>query len=156
MTVDSVLAWFETHEWLVAWLAFLALPVVWIARKFSRFFSRVISQRKIIRSGAAAVEEASSKLLKLATAANNAGRQERRDIAALAEGHLESIRAIEAASEDSTCKTELANAAEGVSAFQRAVLNWHGEDDCDNTQRDAGMAAIERVKLSAENLKNLL
>ncbi|WKL53361.1 hypothetical protein Q1W70_01865 [Pseudomonas kielensis] len=163
MSLDVVLTWLESHPGLAAWFTFIGGLALGAAGWFIRAYSRGASQRKAHRigiaatkeaalNGAIAVEDAASELLLLAEAANSAGKEERQALASRAGEHLEIIQAIELRATASELKSELSKACRGIKDFQRAVIKWHGEHDCDDSQRQAGKAAIDQIQLSAAKL----
>lgn len=163
MQLDAVLTWVETHQGLAAWLGLGGSAVVFMLSLLCRIYRREAAKRKAVRSsvssandaarrGALAAEAAVSKFELLAAAANNAGIDEIRNLASETEEHLGAILAIEQLTDDPEIKSELANSLNAIRAFQRAILHWHGSDDIDDSQRDAGRAAIERIRTSAEKL----
>lgn len=166
MSLDAALIWFEAHQGLVAWLGLggsAALFVFgWLCRTYGRgaakriaVLSSVAAANDAARCGALAAEAAVSKLLLLAEAANNAGGGERRSLASEAGEHLGVFQLIEQRTEDLAIQSELENACNAIRAFQQAVLNWHGLHDSDDSQRIVGVAAIERVRLSAGKLSGI-
>lgn len=164
MSLDVGLAWLESHQGLAAWITLIGGGVVvavgWLIRTYSRGASTRKARRMSIASsketaldGARAVEAAASELLLLAEAANAAGREERQVLASRAGEHVEIVKAIQLRATASDLKLELAEVCRGIKGFQRAVINWHGEHDCDDSQQQAGKAAIDLVRLSAARLK---
>ena len=155
MQWDEVLKWLLSNQGLAAWWPVLAVfPFLW--RYIHRAYSRRASRLEAFRLGSAMLDKASSELVIFAKTASNAGGPERRALATRARDLFDAIHTMELSVADPVLKAQLANAADGVRAFERAVINWHGEHDCDNTQREAGMAAIQRVELSADKLRSLL
>ncbi|WP_458722868.1 hypothetical protein [Pseudomonas brenneri] len=164
MSLEIVLTWLEAHPGLAAWMTIFGGTVVWVASLFFRGLSREVAKRKAAKSsaakakeeafsGAIALEDAASEFVRLAEAANNAGTKERQDLASRVEGHFEIVKAIEQQATTSEMKGELARACRDIKDFQHNISNWHGEDDCDTSQQEAGKGAIDRIQRSAAKLK---
>ncbi|MEN4946600.1 MULTISPECIES: hypothetical protein [Pseudomonas] len=167
MPMDVLLAWFEAHQGLAAWLALGGGVVVAALGWLFRAYRLGTKQRKVVRAhlvavkeavlnGAVAVELAASELSEIAHAANSAGRDERQDLAGRAGAHLEAIREMERRAPCAELKTELACVCNGIKDFQIAVLGWHGVHDSDSSKRDAGFTAIERLNRSGRDLRKNL
>lgn len=166
MSLDAVLIWLEAHPALAAWIGLVGTATLFVFSWLWRIYGRGAAKRKAARSavsaakdaarcGASAAEAAVSKLLLLAESADNAGGDERRSLASEAGEHLGAFQVIEQRTENPAIQSELTNTCNAIRAFQRAVLNWHGLHDSDDSQRIAGRAAIERVRLSAEKLSEI-
>lgn len=163
MSLDVVLTWLEAHPGLAAWMTIIGGAAVWVAGLLFQAISRGVTKRKAARRGAAkakeeassgaiALEDAASEFVLLAEAANSAGKEVRQTLASRAECHFEIVKAIELRATASELKAELTKACCDIKDFQRAIINWHGEYDCDDSQREAGKAAIGRIQLSATKL----
>lgn len=166
MSLDAALIWLEGHQGLVAWIGLGGTAALFVFKWLCRIYGRRAAKRTVAlsavsaandaaRCGALAAEAAVLKLLLLAESADNAGGDERRSLARGAGEHLGVLHVIEQRTENSAIQSELANACNAIRAFQRAVLNWHGQHDSDDSQRIAGMAAIGQVRLSAEKLSGI-